>query len=46
MRICGKALVLWCCVVVSVLMLLPPPASAQQYVDASGRLDVVVVADP
>ena len=46
MRFCGKALALWCCVVVSVLMLFPPPASTQQYVDASGRLNVVVVADP
>ena len=39
-------MVRWSCVVVSALMLFPPPASTQQYVDASGRLSVVVVADP
>ncbi len=46
MRICGNAIVRCSCVVVSLLMLLPLPASTQQYVDASGRLRVVVVADP
>ncbi len=39
-------MVRWCCVVVSVLMLLPSPVSTQQYVGASGRLSVVIVADP
>lgn len=46
MRICGNAIVRCSCVVVSLLMLFPLPASTQQYVDASGRLSVVVVADP
>ena len=34
------------CLVVSALILLPLPASTQQYVDDSGRLRVVLVADP
>jgi hypothetical protein len=45
-RTCGKVRVWRTCVVVSVLMLFPLSASAQQYVDASGRLSVVIVADP
>jgi arginase family enzyme len=32
--------------VILALAAFPPPASAQQYLDASGRLSVVVVADP
>ena len=46
MRFCGKAMVRYSCVVVAVLALMPLSASTQQYVDASGRLSVVVVADP
>ena len=45
-RICGNAMVRWFCVVVSVLMLFPLSVSAQRYVDASGRVSVVIVADP
>ncbi len=46
MRICGNALARCGCVVGSALMLFPLPATAQQYADASGRLSVVIVADP
>jgi len=45
-RICGNPMVRWCWVVVSALVLLPSPVSPQQYVQASGTLSVVVVADP
>jgi len=43
---CGNAAIRWCFVVVSVLLLFPSSVSTQQYVDASGRLSVVIVADP
>ena len=46
MRICGNTLLRCCCVVVSLLMLIPQSASTQQYVDAAGRVSVVLVADP
>ena len=46
MRNGGKAMVRSGCVLASVLMLVPLSASAQQYVDASGRVSVVIVADP
>ena len=41
-----KTLVLWLCLVISVLALAPPEASTQEYVDESGQVSVVVVADP
>lgn len=34
------------CVLIALLMLLPVSASAQQYLDDSGRIQVVVIADP
>lgn len=46
MRLNGKTSSRISCVSVWLLMLSPLPASAQQYVDASGKLNVVVVADP
>ncbi len=46
MRIRGNSTVRWISFVAWVLMLRPVPGSTQQYVDASGRLSVVVVADP
>jgi hypothetical protein len=39
-------MVRWVCVVLSAFVLLPPPVTGQRYLDASGRLSVVVVADP
>ncbi len=46
MRICGNTMTRHSCVVLSILTLISQTASAQQYVDTSGRLNVVVVADP
>ncbi len=46
MRISMNTLARCCCAAVSVLMPYTLSASAQQYVDTSGRLSVVVVADP
>ena len=46
MRIRGNAMVQSCFVVVLVFLLSPLSASTQEYVDASGRVSVVIVADP
>jgi len=43
---CRKATAPKFCLVVSALILLPLPASTQQYIDESGRVKVVIVADP
>lgn len=46
MRILGNAIVRCNLLVASLLVLLPQSAATQQYVDATGRLSVVIVADP
>ena len=46
MRTGGNAMVRYCSVVALILMLFPASASTQEYVDATGRLSVVIVADP
>jgi hypothetical protein len=45
-RICGNAMVACSCVLFLTLLLCPRSASAQEYADASGRVSVVIVADP
>ncbi|MFH1765033.1 MAG: arginase family protein [Gemmatimonadota bacterium] len=46
MRICGTAMMPCICALLSAMMLFPLAASTQQYLDPSGRLSVVIVADP
>lgn len=46
MRICGKRTVRGLCGVVSVLLVIPYQASAQEYLHESGRVSVVLLADP
>ena len=46
MRICPKAAVPWCFAIGTVLTCFPIQIWAQEYLDPSGRVSVVVVADP
>lgn len=46
MRICGEATVRGICLVVLMLVVTPLPAATQGYIGTSGRINVVLLADP